>query len=155
MKRLGIMVMVLLLPVLAGQVLAAGKDAAAEAEVRQAFEQILDQWRDGRFAELYDRTSGGKMTREAFTRHFADAELKPTCCWDKLQEVTVTMQTASRATLRGTVGLESARGGETKTKSFKLTKEGGVWRVSQAELTALSGGAKKKTRKRTVLQKSP
>jgi hypothetical protein len=95
------------------------------------------------------------MTREAFVKHFAATELKPTCCWDKLQEVTVTMQTASKATLRGTVGLESAVGSQTKTKSFKLTREGGVWRISQAELTALSGGTKKKSRKKTVLHKSP
>ncbi len=154
MKRLVILGALGLL-LAAGQAFAVRDDGAAQAEVRQGFEQILDFWRDGRFVELYDRTSGGKMTREAFVKRFAAAELKPTCCWDKLQEVTVTMQTASKATLRGTVGLESAIGSETKTKSFKLTKVGGVWQVSQAELTALAGGAKKKQGKKSVLHKAP
>lgn len=154
MGRLQTLLCGLLLMVIAIPALAKG-DAAGQTEVRQGFEQILDDWRDGRFVELYNRTSGGKMTREAFVRHFTDCELKPTCCWDKLQEVSVTMQTASRATLRGTVGLESAVGSETRTKAFKLTKENGVWRISQAELVALSGAVKKKHKKRYVTKKNP
>jgi hypothetical protein len=125
-----------------------------ETEVQQGLEEILTLWRDGRFEELYARTNGGKMTREAFVKRFSDAELKPTCCWDKLQGVSVTVQTASKATLHGTVGLETAVGGETKTKSFKLAKEGGVWRVSQSELVALVGTPHKK-KKRTVLKTKP
>ena len=130
-------------------------EAAVQTEVRQGFEQMLDYWRDGRYEELYERTSGGKMTREAFVKRFAASELKPTCCWDKLQEVHVTMHTASKATLRGTVGLESGAGGQTKTKAFKLNKEGGVWRISQAELLSLTGETRKKTRKRFITKSHP
>ena len=148
MRRLLIMMMLVVLQLCCGLQHAMAKEATpAETEVRQGFEQILDLWRDGRYEELYGRTSGGKMTREAFVKRFADAELKPTCCWDKLQEVTVTLQTASKATLRGTVGLESAVGGQTKTKAFKLTKEGGVWRVSQTELVSLTGETRKKKKR--------
>lgn len=149
-----IMVLMVMLQLFCGLQLAMARgNEATETEVRQGFEQILDLWRDGRYEELYERTSGGRMTREAFSRHFADAALKPNCCWDKLQEVTVTVHTGSRATLHGTVGLESAVGSETKTKTFKLTKERGVWRVSQSELTSLAGASTKKKRKRVLLTK--
>lgn len=150
-----LLLLLMALPLVWGQPAGAASVAGGDEEVRQGFEQILDLWRDGRFEELYARTSGGKMTREAFVRHFADAELKPNCCWDKLQEVAVTRHTAGKATLRGTVGLESAVGSQTKTKAFKLTKESGVWRVSQSELVSLAGEAHKKRKKRTVLKSQP
>jgi len=102
MKRLIMLGALGIVLLTAAQVLAVRDEGAAQTEVRQGFEQILDFWRDGRFVELYDRTSGGKMPREAFVKRFPAAELKPTCCWDKLQDVTVSMQTASKATLRGT-----------------------------------------------------
>ncbi len=154
MKRMLMFVLLGLLLLTAGSVAAARDDAAAQDEVKLGFEQILNFWRDDRFEELYARTYGGKMTREAFVKRFADSSLKPTCCWDKLQGVNVTVQTASKATLHGTVGLETAVGGETKTKSFKLSKEGGVWRVSQSELVALAGAPHKK-KKGSVLKKTP
>ena len=129
-------------------------DRGVEKDVQQGMEEILTLWRDGRFEELYARTSGGKMTREAFVKRFAESSLKPTCCWDKLQDVRVTVQTASKATLHGTVGLESAVGSETKTKSFKLTREDGAWRINQSELVSLVGAAHKK-KKRSILKKTP
>ena len=121
-----------------------------EIDVQRGMEEILTLWRDGRYEELYQRTSGGKMTREAFVKRFAGASLKPTCCWDKLQEVRVTVQTASRATLYGTVGLESTVGSETKTKSFKMSRESGVWLINQNELVSLAGAPHQKKKKRVV-----
>ena len=42
-------------------------DSAVAAAVQQAMEEVLDLWREGRYAELYDRTvPGGKETRESF-----------------------------------------------------------------------------------------
>jgi hypothetical protein len=125
-----------------------------ETEVQLGMEEILTLWRDGRLEELYGRTSGGKLTKEAFVKRFADASLKPTCCWDKLQGVTVTVQTSSKATLHGTIGLETATGGETKTKAFKLSKNGNVWRINQSDLVSLAGAPHKK-KKRSVLKKTP
>src|SRR5512137_436337 len=65
-------------------------DAVLEAEVRRGFEEILDLWRDGRYDDLYARTRpGGKITRESFRARLAAAPLRPACCWEKLQDVTV------------------------------------------------------------------
>lgn len=142
-----------LLSLLIGMVLVftCGFSAAAvggEEDVQTAFERMLDLWRSESYGELYALTIGGKTTREAFSRRLAESALRPTCCWDKLQEVSITMHTSSKATLRGTVTLESPVGNETKTKAFKLTKERGEWRIAQGELLSLAGGAGKKKSKR-------
>lgn len=118
-----------------------------EGEVRAGFERILDLWRDGDFAALYAHTTGGRMTRESFAKRMAASPLRPTCCWDKLQEVTVTMHSSASATLTGTVSLESPAGTETRTKRFPLKKEGAIWKVPMGELISLAAEGGKAKRK--------
>jgi len=57
----------------------------SEQEVLRDFEKILDLWRDGRYADLYERTTGGKEGKERFAKMLASAPLKPSCCWEKMQ----------------------------------------------------------------------
>ena len=122
-------------------------DVALQAEARQGFEQILDLWRDGKFGELYERTiSSGKETKEHFVARLAGAPLKPACCWEKMQDVRVSARKENAVTLRAKVGLEGGGGTEYKTRSYKLVKEDGVWKISQSDILALSGGSKKKKR---------
>lgn len=122
-------------------------DKALQAEARQGFEQILDLWRDGKYGELYDRTiSSGKETKERFVARLAGAPSKPACCWEKMQDVKVSAKKENAVTVRAKVGLEGGGGTEYKTRSFKLVKEDGVWKISQSDILALSGGSKKKKR---------
>ena len=122
-------------------------DVALQAEARQGFEQILDLWRDGKFGELYERTiSSGKETKERFVARLAGATLKPACCWEKMQDVRVSAKKENAVMVRAKVGLEGGGGTEYKTRSFKLVKEDGVWKISQSDILALSGGSKKKKR---------
>jgi len=44
----------------------------SEQEVLRDFEKILDLWRDGRYADLYERTAGGKEGKERFARSLSD-----------------------------------------------------------------------------------
>ena len=81
----------------------------------RGFGEILDLWREGKYDELYDRTlAGGKQTKEGFIGRLSSAPLRPACCWEKLQEVRVTMKTDDAAVIRAKVGLEG--GGETVQK---------------------------------------
>jgi hypothetical protein len=122
-------------------------DEALQAEARQGFEQILDLWRDGKYGELYERTiSSGKETKERFVARLAGASLKPACCWEKMQDVKVSAKKENAVTLRAKVGLQGGMGTEYKTHSFKLVKEDGVWKISQADILSLSGASKKKKR---------
>jgi len=122
-------------------------DEALQAGARQGFEQILDLWRDGKFGELYERTiSSGKETKERFVARLAGATLKPACCWEKMQDVRVSAKKENAVSVRAKVGLEGGGGTEYKTRSFKLVKEDGVWKISQSDLLSLSGASKKKKR---------
>ncbi len=139
------MVVGLFSPVLAKTAYVA--DADLEAEARQGFEQILDLWRDGKYGELYERTiKGAKETRERFIARLDEAPLKPACCWEKMQDVRVTVKKDNEVTLHARIGLEGGVANESKTRSFKLVKEDGVWKASQADILSLSGAAKKKRR---------
>ena len=116
-----------------------------KTEARQGFEQVLDLWREGNYGAVYERTvSSGKETKERFTARLAAAPLKPACCWEKMQDVTVSVKGDSAVMVRAKVGLEGGMKSESKTRSFKLVKEDGVWKMSQADILTLSGAAKKK-----------
>ncbi len=123
-------------------------DEAIRSEAVAGFETILDLWRDGRFDELYDRTLiSGKDTKESFTRRMASARLKPSCCWEKMQGVGVSVRSGSSVVIRAKLGLDAPGGIEYKTKPFKLSKEDGVWRIARSELLSLAEAGKKKGKK--------
>lgn len=125
-----------------------------KSEAERGFAEILDLWRDGRYDELYERTlAGGKQTKEAFIGRMSSASLRPACCWEKLQEVRITMKNDESVVLRAKVGMEGSVGNSFKTRDYRLVKEDGVWRIGQADLLSLSGAAKKKVphkRKRKI-----
>jgi hypothetical protein len=120
-------------------------DAELKSEAERGFAEILDLWRDGRYDELYERTlAGGKQTKEGFIGRMSSASLRPVCCWEKLQEVRITLKNDESVVLRAKVGLEGSVGNSFKTRDYKLVKEDGIWRIAQADLLSLSGAARKK-----------
>jgi hypothetical protein len=117
-------------------------------EIRRDFEGILDLWRAGRYNELYERTYGaGKHSRESFARRMSDSERKPVCCWDKIQEVKVTLKNGTNASLHARIGLEGT-GAATDycTRTFSLRKVDGIWKASVSDILALAGNSGKKRR---------
>ncbi len=129
---------------------AADGPTTADIEVRRDFETILDLWRDGRFAELYDRTyAAGSRSRESFLRKMSAADRRPACCWEKMQDVKVTISDADTATLHARIGLERT-GTETDscTRSFRLRRESGVWKASLSDILTVAGASRKKSGQR-------
>jgi len=119
-------------------------DEAIRSEAVAGFEKILDLWRDGRFEELYDRTLiSGKETKESFVSRMSSARLKPSCCWEKMQDVGVSVRNGSSVVIKAKLGLDAPGEMEYKTKSFKLYKEDGVWRIAASELLSLAEARKK------------
>ncbi|ABB30590.1 hypothetical protein GeomeDRAFT_0938 [Geobacter metallireducens RCH3] len=116
-------------------------DPGMAAEARQSLEDILDTWRDGNYELLYDRTSvSGRESREGFARKLAKASRRPACCWEKLQEVTVSARSGDTVTVRGRFGLDGGPGGtEYATRSVRLVREDGVWKASRADILSLAG----------------
>ena len=119
----------------------------SEQEVLRDFEKILDLWRDGRYADLYERTAGGKEGKERFAKTLAAAPLKPACCWEKMQEARVSLKSDRSATVHARLGLDgNVSGTEFVTKGVKLKREDNVWVISQKDLFSLANLSKKKTR---------
>lgn len=117
-------------------------------EIRRDFEGILDLWRDGRYNDLYERTYGtGKHSRESFTRRMSSSERRPACCWDKIQDVTVTLNSGTSASLHARIGIEGA-GTATDycTRTFRLRREDGVWKASASDILTLAGNSGRKKR---------
>lgn len=116
----------------------------AESQVRQDLELTLDLWRSGRYEEVYHRVmESGGHTKEYFVNHLAAAPRKPACCWEKIQEVKVTVKGESKATLKAKLGFDTGTGVEFMTRSVTLEQEDGIWKVKMSDLLALSGTSKK------------
>ena len=146
MKRLmllsvALMSLLFILPVSARQEVAAPDSVKAEAV--RAFEQILDLWRAGDYDRLYDKTTvNGKDTKESFRKKMEAARLKPSCCWEKMQDVAVNIKSSSSVVIRAKLGLDGLGEMEYKTKSFKMTNEFGEWRIARSEILSLAGAGK-------------
>ncbi|QWV92872.1 hypothetical protein KP004_17100 [Geomonas oryzisoli] len=121
--------------------------SAGEQEVLKDFEAILDLWRDGRYEELYQRTSGGKDGKEKFANRLASAPRKPACCWEKIQEPRVSLKSGKSAVVQARLGFEvSTPGTEFVTKSIHLKREGSGWSIAQSDLYSLADLTSKKRR---------
>jgi hypothetical protein len=123
-------------------------------EATSGFEKILDLWRDGNYDMLYDRTLvSGKDTKQSFARKMAAAPLKPSCCWEKMQDVSVMVKSPTSVVVRAKIGLDAPGEMEYKTKSFKLMKEFGEWRISRVDILSMAEAKKpKKSRKPKVVR---
>ncbi len=122
---------------------ATGGDLPA-GEVTKDLLKTLDLWREGNYVELFGRvTESGGHTGEYFSSHLAVAPRRPTCCWDKLQEIRVTFKDDRRATLHGKFGFDAGIGVEFMTRGVKLEKDDGIWKLKMSDLLALSGKGKK------------
>jgi hypothetical protein len=126
---------------------AASPPTGSEQEVLRDFVQILDLWRDGRYPDLYERTSGGKEGVERFAKRLASAPRKPACCWEKIQDAKVSLKSDNSASVRARLGFEgSVSGTEFVTKSFKLRKEDGFWTIAEIDLFSLANLGKRRVR---------
>ena len=145
MKRFMLTLIALL--VLHGQIglsnaVAAGN--AVSSEVRKDVERTLDLWREGRYEDLYHRViESGGHTKEYFISYLAAAPRRPSCCWEKMQEVRVTVKDERRATLNAKFGFDTGTGVEFMTRGLKLEKDDGIWKIQMSEVLSLSGKGKK------------
>lgn len=120
-------------------------------ELQQAMSDTLDLWRDGRFEQLYESLSHrGKTSKEQFVKKMRGAEIKPACCWQKIENFKVLNEKRTEATVYARVGLEGStpNAPESSTREFKLSHDSQSWKMQMNDVVALSGvKAKKGTKK--------
>ncbi len=110
--------------------------------------EILELWRNGNYDELWRRTaSTGRHSKESFIGRLEAAGRRPACCWEKLQDITVTAADDRKATVQAKVGLEgNGISTEFVTKRFKMVNEDGLWKLSMSDVLSLAENGKKKYR---------
>ena len=120
-------------------------DDEVKAEAERGFGEILDLWHNSRYDDLYEKTlSSGRQTRKGFAGRLAGAPYKPACCWRMVQDVKVTVKNDANVVVHAKIGLDGVGEPGYVTRSFKLRKEEGVWRISRADIFSLAGASKKK-----------
>lgn len=111
-----------------------------KAEARRGFEEILDLWRGESYEALYYRlihSSGSDIMK--FADQMNHSGRKPACCWEKLQDVTGAYVDGRRVDLSARLGIEvEGVGTRFVTRTFSLVKEGGVWKISEADVISLA-----------------
>ena len=114
----------------------------------QAVSETLDVWRDAQYEHLFEKLSHrGKISREQFVNKMRETSMRPTCCWQKMQDFRVVSDKRTTATVYAKIGMEGdpTRDG-TVTREFKLNFEGGAWKMQLNDIYALAGANGKKKR---------
>lgn len=118
----------------------------APSVFEKSVSDTLDLWREGRYEQLFERLSHrGKTSREHFVAKMRGASIRPACCWQKMENFRVMSERRSEATVYVKVGLEGTPGAaDACTRDFKLSNEGGVWKMQLNDILALAGLSGKK-----------
>lgn len=113
----------------------------------QSLSDALDLWREGRFEQLYDSLSHRSgMTRERFVESMKDAEIKPACCFNKLNNFRLINEKKTTAKIFAKLGMEGGPGiDESQSREFTLSHEEGRWKMKLADIKSLAGLKKKKS----------
>jgi hypothetical protein len=121
---------------------------SSAAVLEQAMSDTLDLWREGRYEQLFEQLAHrGKTSKEQFVKKMRDTQIRPACCFQKLENFKVLNEKRTEATVYAKIGLEGTPNvAESSTREFKLTHEENTWKMQLADITAISGAAVKKSR---------
>ena len=113
---------------------------ATEENARQGFEQILDLWRAENYEGLYMRlTHPPEQGWDYFAGRIVYASRIPACCWEKLQEVKLTIIGKDRVTINAKVGMEvEGVGTRFVTRDFVMQRSDGIWKLPMRDILDLS-----------------
>ncbi|MBI5484067.1 MAG: hypothetical protein HY888_06355 [Deltaproteobacteria bacterium] len=116
--------------------------------LEQSMSDTLDLWREGRYEQLFERLARrGKTSREVFVKKMHHTNVRPACCWQKMENFKVLNEKRTEATIYVKVGLEGTpNASESSTREFKLTHEGGVWKMQLSDIFSIAGVTAKKNR---------
>lgn len=125
--------------------------------LEKSVSETLDLWREGSYEQLFERlTRRGKTSRESFVNKMRDTSIRPACCWQKMENFKVLNEKRTEATVYVKIGLEGTpNAAESSTREFKLTHEGGVWKMQLSDIFSIAGVTGKKGKKGSRKVTSP
>jgi hypothetical protein len=118
---------------------------SSAAALEQSMSDTLDLWREGRYEKLFESLSHrGRTSKEQFVNKMRDTQIRPACCFQKLENFKVLNEKRTEATVYAKVGLEGTPNvAESTTREFKLTHEEQVWKMQLADVLAIAGATGK------------
>lgn len=136
-----------LLVLLGSPMTVSASDSALVLE--QSMSETLDLWREGRYEQLFERLARrGKTSRESFVKKMQNTKIRPACCWQKMENFKVLNEKRTEATVYVKIGLEGTpHAADSSTREFKLTHEGGVWRMQLSDIFSIAGATAKKSKR--------
>ena len=122
----------LLLFLVSGSAVADSRGLIA-AEAQQGFKEILELWRaenyEGLFTRLEPPPDKGWLY---FAQRIVYGARIPACCWEMLQDVTVTVLDPDKVMISARVGFEvEGVGTRFVVRDFRLHRSGGLWKLPQ------------------------
>jgi hypothetical protein len=113
---------------------------AIEDQAQQGFEQVLDLWRAEDYEGLYARlTHPPEQGWDYFAGRIVYASRIPACCWEKLQEVKMTVTDKDSVIINAKVGLEvEGVGTRFVTRDFAMHRIGVIWKLPMRDILDLS-----------------
>jgi hypothetical protein len=136
-----------------------GSVSAAEevSPLEKAMSDTLDTWREGRYEQLFEQLAHrGKTSRETFVKKMRDSSIRPVCCWQKMERFKILSEKRTEATVYVKIGLEGNPGtAESTTREFKMTHQGGEWKMQLADVFSIAGVTGKKSGAKRHAKKSP
>jgi hypothetical protein len=123
-----------------------------------AFKEIVADWKDGRFEDLYEqgsRTSRAFVSRQEFVRLMQNSNIRLQCCWATVQNLKWIAGSPSDGTVTAMLGYQNfsrMEKREDKTGSnrltatsiykddtFRLHREEGLWRIDLSDILSAEG----------------
>jgi len=111
-----------------------------ESDVSNAFARIVTLWQDENYDSLYeygDETSRKILTLRQFEETTHANSWKLACCWEKAQDIEITVKKKTVAVVKARMGYEMRFDtGSTRfvTQTFDMTLEDGNWKIDLQEI---------------------
>lgn len=111
-----------------------------EADVSNTFVRIVTLWQDENYNALYeygDEESRKILSVNQFGEMTHNNSWKLACCWEKAQDIEITLKSTTVALVKARIGYEMRFDtGSTRfiTQTFNMTLEDGVWKIDLQEI---------------------
>lgn len=116
------------------------KERQIEADVSNTFARIVTLWQDENYDALYeygDEESKKILSVNQFAETAHNNSWKLACCWEKAQDIEITLKKRTVALVKARVGYEMRFDtGSTRfiAQTFDMTLEEGGWKIDLQEI---------------------